>query len=203
MAISDVEIAKAAKAAGFPDNFLATAVAVALAESSGNPTATHRNTNGTTDYGLWQINSIHKTDLANGKWSDPTDNARMAYAVFRRAGNSWWPWSAFKSGRHAQYMSRGNEAVRAINANPLNVSNTFYSGDSSTVTSNTALGVSGALKGVEIALNLLTQKNFWIRLGLIWGGILLAIAGMIWLGKSFVVGTGAGTVANVVKGLSE
>lgn len=63
------------------------AAAVALAESGGNPQATGHNTNGTTDIGLWQINSSHGAEASY----DPVANARAAYAI-RHGANSWAPW---------------------------------------------------------------------------------------------------------------
>src|ERR1044072_4069643 len=52
--------ARVGEKAGFTrSGNLTLAVAIALAESGCNPAALGHNTNGTTDRGLWQINSIH------------------------------------------------------------------------------------------------------------------------------------------------
>lgn len=89
------DVAKAAKAAGFPNAELVTAVAVAFAESTFNANATHKNADGSTDYGLWQINSSHAfPELSNGQWKDPNTNARLAYAVWKSQG--WNAWSVHK-----------------------------------------------------------------------------------------------------------
>lgn len=114
MAISDTEIAAAAKAAGFPQTEIATAVAVALAESGGNPSATHRNTNGSSDYGLWQINSVHASLLQSGPWKDPVANARMALTVWNTAGHgghNWSPWSTYNNQKYRLYLLRGQAAA--------------------------------------------------------------------------------------------
>lgn len=74
--------ASAAQAAGFPAEQQVTAVAVAGAESGYDPTATHLNADGSTDFGLWQINSVHHDLLTQGDWRDPAANARMALAVW-------------------------------------------------------------------------------------------------------------------------
>jgi cell wall-associated NlpC family hydrolase len=94
----------AAKAAGWPADQLQMAVAIAGAESNYLPTATNHNTNGTTDFGLWQINSIHTAELATGRWQDPVDNARMALSIFRAAGSRWTPWSTFNNGMYRSHM---------------------------------------------------------------------------------------------------
>lgn len=107
--IPDDAIAGFAIAAGFPQNEIVTAVAVALAESSGNPAAVNHNTDGSTDSGLWQINSIH-TDLSGNPF-DPSTNAKMAFTIWQRAGGKWTPWSAYTSGRYRMFTGRAQVAA--------------------------------------------------------------------------------------------
>lgn len=83
-----LEVASFADAAGFPGVELHTAVAVAYAESLGDPEAVGRNPNGSKDSGLWQINSIH----GFSGLKDPLENARAAYEVWRVQG--WTAWYA-------------------------------------------------------------------------------------------------------------
>lgn len=72
------------------------AAAVAMAESGGNPTAVNTsNSNGTTDRGLWQINSIHGSQST----LDPLANARAAVGI-SKGGTDWRPWCvAWSNGR--------------------------------------------------------------------------------------------------------
>lgn len=95
-----------AKQAGFPEGEAQTAAAVALAESSGNPTASHRNSNGSTDFGLWQINSVHSQLLAGKVWQEPSVNARMAYEVWK--GSGWNAWTTYKTGAFRRYANGAN-----------------------------------------------------------------------------------------------
>lgn len=82
------ETAAIADAAGFPGDELHTAVAVAYAESLGDPDAVGRNRNGTKDSGLWQVNSVHGfTGL-----HDPLTNAQAAYEIWLQQG--WTAWYA-------------------------------------------------------------------------------------------------------------
>lgn len=74
------------RAGGNPQN-AAVAAAVALAESAGNPGATHTNSSGSIDRGLWQINSIHGAQSS----LDPMANARAAIAISKN-GATWEPW---------------------------------------------------------------------------------------------------------------
>jgi hypothetical protein len=105
----------AAAAAGFTGPDLDIAVAVAGAESSWQPAATNSNTNGSTDHGLWQINSVHGAVLASGDWADPYANGRMARTVWEQAGESWSPWVTFKTGAYLKHM-QPTVAVGAVPA---------------------------------------------------------------------------------------
>jgi hypothetical protein len=70
-----------------------TAASVAMAESSGQANATNVNTNGTTDRGYWQINSIW------GPLStyDAVGNARAAVQI-SHDGTDFSPWTTYTSG---------------------------------------------------------------------------------------------------------
>ena len=78
-----------------------TAVAVANCESSLNPKAYNpANNNGSTDGGLWQINSIHDSrllELGLDKYNaeDATEFARLLYDE-----SGWIPWVCFWSEDH-------------------------------------------------------------------------------------------------------
>ena len=57
--LNQEQIARAARAAGFPEDKIATMTAIAMAESSGDSGALNNNANtGDLSYGLWQINMI-------------------------------------------------------------------------------------------------------------------------------------------------
>jgi len=60
---------------------------IAMGESGGNPRVTNRNTNGTIDRGLWQINSVHGY---KGDHFDPLTNAIMAKRVYNKQGIGAW-----------------------------------------------------------------------------------------------------------------
>lgn len=104
---------RAAQAAGFVGNDLLDAVAVAGAESGYDPMATNLNTNGTTDFGEWQINTVHPDVLAIGDWRDPAVNARMAF-VIKRARGSWADWSSYNSGRYRAWLATSQQAINAV-----------------------------------------------------------------------------------------
>ena len=73
-----------------------TAAEIARAESSGRQYASLYNTNGTTDRGYWQINSVH------GSLStfDAAGNARAAVRI-SHDGRDWSPWVTYQTGAYA------------------------------------------------------------------------------------------------------
>lgn len=103
--------------AGFRErSLLITAVAVALAESSCRPTAQNTNTNGTGDFGLWQINSIHGYPLSC--LYNAQCNANAAYRIYSASGN-FLPWCTYEkpacggvgNGTYRQHMAEATAAV--------------------------------------------------------------------------------------------
>lgn len=113
------QVAAYARAAGFsntPGTYgglgLTWAVAVALAESGGDPAAVGGpNRDGSHDYGLWQINDkAHPGDAA--KALDPAACAAAAYRI-SSAGRSFTPWSTMGNGTAAAQLGRASLAVAA------------------------------------------------------------------------------------------
>lgn len=109
----------------WPADQVARAVQVALRESGGNPAATNHNTNGTTDWGLWQINDVN---LGTVKQTGPellhaVNNAIAAHTLWSRSG--WQPWYSSASNATA-----GMAAAQAAAANPTkwNISSDAASG---------------------------------------------------------------------------
>lgn len=72
-----------------------TAAEIAMAESSGRQYASLRNTNGTTDRGYFQVNSVH------GPLStyDAYGNARAAVLISSN-GRNWSPWVTWQTGAY-------------------------------------------------------------------------------------------------------
>jgi len=72
------------------------AAEIAMAESSGSQYATMHNTNGTTDRGFWQVNSIHGPLSTYGAYA----NARSAVLI-SSDGRDWTPWTTYRTGAYA------------------------------------------------------------------------------------------------------
>ena len=89
--MSGGQVASLAKGAGFSGNALITALAIAKGESGWREGASNRNTDGSVDRGLWQINSVH----GGLSTFDPAANARAAYKI-SGGGRNWSPWVVFQ-----------------------------------------------------------------------------------------------------------
>jgi hypothetical protein len=110
--ISDSDVKALMKGAGFPESEFNTGVSIAHAESGCKPRTNNKglNSDGSIDFGLFQINSIH-SDLLNGHDPyDPTQNVAMAYAIWRDAGGRWTPWSTFNNNAYQKFMAEAAAA---------------------------------------------------------------------------------------------
>jgi Lysozyme like domain/Excreted virulence factor EspC, type VII ESX diderm len=121
--LSPEQIAQAAHDAGFRGHDLTTAVAIALAESAGDPRA-HNPVPPDDSYGLWQINMIgalgpdrrDQFDLDSSKeLFDPETNAKAAFAISGK-GDSFQPWTTFTSGDYKSHLDEARKGVRAMRA---------------------------------------------------------------------------------------
>ena len=108
------QIRSLAAAAGFSGSNLDTAVAIALAESSGNTAAIGDPTLGVS-VGLWQINLKAHPEYTKQQLLDPQANANAAYAVFGDAG-SFRPWTTFNTGAYQAYLPSSSQTVVADSA---------------------------------------------------------------------------------------
>ena len=111
-------IALVAANAGFTFDDLTVAVAVALAESSGdsqayNPETAADTPAGRGSFGLWQIYRKAHPEFDSWDLMQPQQNANAAFQVYSDAGFKFTPWSTFNSGA---YISRMSEAEQRVNA---------------------------------------------------------------------------------------
>ena len=90
--------------------------AIAYAESAGSATG-GPNSDGTYDYGIWQINSSHGFNTQQ-LLDDAQYNASAAVQVFNGAaeatGNGFSAWSTYLSGAYTQYLSKTGGVISSI-----------------------------------------------------------------------------------------
>jgi len=116
MVLSDTAIAQFARGAGFSGDGLVWSIAVALAESGGNPAARGANgptdgcPNGSIDRGLWQINTCWHSEWTDAQCYDPATCAKAAFAISTR-GTDWTPWSTFQDGSATALLPRARAAA--------------------------------------------------------------------------------------------
>jgi len=106
--LTPAQISYYAQRAGFTGQDLVTAVAIALAESSGNPNTYNPETaagtpQGQGSYGLWQIYLTAHPEYAGVNLYDPQTNANAAFAIYSAAGG-FSPWSTYNSGEYQAYL---------------------------------------------------------------------------------------------------
>lgn len=131
--LSAAEIAVFARNAGFQGNDLTTAVAIALAESGGNPSSKGDKTTGAknyggknlpvgtpTSYGLWQIHWTVHPEVLNGAdpsiLLDPQENACAAFTVFKEQGFNAWSTFGNQPGHNNAYSAHLDDATTGVNA---------------------------------------------------------------------------------------
>lgn len=107
MALSPQQIAQLAYNAGFRGKDLRWAVAIALAESSGDPRAYNPELSagtkkGSGSRGLWQIYGTAHPEYNTDAIYDPQLNANAAYKVYREVGGRFTPWSTYNNGMAAK-----------------------------------------------------------------------------------------------------
>lgn len=119
--LSPADIQTFAANAGFSGPDLATAVAIALAESfpSGNPNSYNPETKaaggtpqGQGSYGLWQIYLKKHPEFAGSNLYDPQTNANAAYSIYSRRGG-FSDWSTFTGGQYTAHLSSVPSATPA------------------------------------------------------------------------------------------
>lgn len=112
--LTDAQIASYAAGAGFKGTAQQIAIAVALAESGGNPNATNQNKAGalvvSIDRGLWQINNVYHNEVSDQCAFSPPCAAGSAYRI-SNGGSNWTPWTTYNTGAYQRYMSRAQAAI--------------------------------------------------------------------------------------------
>lgn len=107
-ALSMKQVADKWKGVGGSTSKCSVAVAVAWAESRGDPRARGQNSD-SYDRGLWQINSKWHPDVSDSCAYDAKCNAAQAKRISSN-GNNWRPWATYNHGRHKQFLSAAQKA---------------------------------------------------------------------------------------------
>lgn len=116
--LSMVDVVRLAYDAGVPAPELATAGAIARAESGLVTDAVNANgptagcPNGSHDRGLWQLNDCYQT-YSDACAFDPACNARAMVDISNH-GVNWEPWSTYKNGAYQTYLGEAQQAAAVV-----------------------------------------------------------------------------------------
>lgn len=173
-----------AQQAGFDAAQVPVIVAIALAESGGDPLAHNTNTDGSIDRGVLQINSTQHAEVSNAVAYDPASAFQVAYTISQQ-GTNFNPWVTYTNGMYSQYLHGGSQPG---SGNPL--TNAAYTAGG-VLGSMLSLFQSGQqaqttvqqLSKVQDVVTNIQATPFWgwlidpVRLAkLVTGGILLIVA---------------------------
>jgi hypothetical protein len=175
------------------------ATAVALAESRGKLDETHENSDGSTDYGPWQVNSVHGFDPAR-LTSDPAYTVDAAHQVWSKQG--WKAWTAYKTGAYLAFMGQDAELnaddkslldrLKPLALGPLGAAGAAALGAD---VPNPIDAVTGGVSVIGDVIGALTEPSTWLRIGKGYLGSILIIAGVG--GMVFVVANRVGSTPAV------
>lgn len=123
-----------ARSVGFPENVLATLLAIAKAESNLEETAIGDlalvNTTWGPSVGLMQIRTLkppydapepYRSFLILNALKNPETNLKAAYKI-SKAGTSWNAWSTYKDNSYKKYLAEAQQVVDATPAPLINAS---------------------------------------------------------------------------------
>ncbi len=190
--------------AGFANNDLVIALAVAKAESGWSFTVRGGpNSNGTYDYGLFQINDVHKPS-AEVK-TNPLANAKEAYRIYKDAGRKFTPWAAYNSGSYRQHMNAAAIAVKELQRlgsafERTTVANADRVGENDGVADVNIdnpfdSGVSGMVSNAIANFKQAVDKTFAVIVA-----VVLIVLGVVLIGRTTAVGIATKGVKSVAKG---
>jgi hypothetical protein len=171
--LSYAQVAAYARNAGFPENQIAMAVAIADLESGRHPNIEGRVD--PRDKGLMQINSHYHPEVLRINWRNPQENMNLAHTIWAARNN----WSEWHTAGAAVLLSKSPTITQAVGSS-------HSLGD---IAGATASGV-GKLTGLDAAgnaLSLAAKAGTWINNPRNWTRIMYVILGGALLVGALVV----------------
>lgn len=134
MSLSSSQLTSIAQSAGFTGAGLATIVAIALAESGGNPAI--RGGQDPRDRGVLQINSYWHPEVSDACAFDPACAFKAAFGISSN-GTNFSQWTTFQNGAYKSHLSSAQQATSvtssatsqaASGVNPVQAITDFFGG---------------------------------------------------------------------------
>lgn len=191
-----------ASEAGFSLGYDSTMAAIALAESSGDPSAVNSSSGAT---GLWQINQpvwVRDYPGWTTTWlKNPQNNAKAAKIVFDKQGLG--AWTTYTSGAYKKYIPKDKVpgpagAYVGPDAKTVPSPGEALSGavdTASSVASSAATGAESLVKGAAW----LSNPANWVRVIYVVGGAAVILGGIAYLSKGTAINVVAGQAIKAIK----
>lgn len=151
------------------------AVAVALAESGGNTAAIG---DGGKSIGLWQIHTGFHPQYDRGALMTPSGNAKAMMAI-SGGGTNWQPWSVYKNGTYKQYLNQAGTLSNLVAPEGSTLGNLAGAADGVVRGGLDVAG--GALGSIGDLAGVLTNPEWWRRVGVGAAGVALVVVGGLWV----------------------
>jgi Lysozyme like domain len=177
------EIVGLARSAGVSEADLPAMVAICFRESGWNPDATHRNTNGTIDLGLWQINR----PAFDQSLLDPQTNAQAMGALYGSRGLEPWTFGSHGTATYAPFLARARQAISDPRSRKIAAVIGAEKGVASSVGNSLPDPLAWIAPFVR-ALEFITNPENWLRLGEVLAGAMLVAGGLLVLFHESKVG---------------
>jgi len=155
-----------------------TALAIVLAESGGNTHATHKNSDGSIDRGLFQINDRAHPDVSDACAFSPPCAASAA----KKISNNWTnfhPWSTYNNGAYQRFLEQAKKGA------PNATSGAFGTGIGNPTNLPNPLDAASAIPNFVNKLGVIFQGGFWLRVAMAFGGLVLIVLAVMAAGKEF------------------
>jgi hypothetical protein len=198
--LSHLQLAAVAYQAGLRNPAkISTAVAVARAESGGNPKA-YNGRGRDRSYGLWQINMkpeevgdrAKELGISSAEaLFDPLTNAK-AMVKISKSGADWSPWTTYNGLRYFAELPFANTATAALLADPSKAAKYVQEagsvvgdaagavGDAVTAPIDALAGtIADAVQTPAQILNWLKDAGTWVRIAYFVGGGALVVGGLV------------------------
>jgi hypothetical protein len=183
--LTDSQLASWVRGAGWQTlDEMVTAIAIAYAESSGRIDAKNTNLDGSVDYGVWQINSVHADLFAKYPEWWTVSNAVMAYELYKSKGNKFTDWVTYNTGAYKMFTSHARAAASDVSA-PANtdLGDAGVAGSDQTTTTTIIPGVDAIASSLAAFSTATAAVASWVSDVRNWERV-----GMVLIGGALVVG---------------
>lgn len=167
--------------------------AIALAESGGYTQAKHKNSNGTIDQGLWQINSSNFRIYKGHNIYDVNVNAHAAKRL-AEGGKGLDNWVTYTTGAYLKYLPKSYPKGQGVISTAEGVGKTLVGVATNPVGTAVGLGEKGLSAAGGVIASPVESALSWFGMRIVFAMIIMGGAGLILLGL-LLIGADLGLAA--------